>query len=472
VFRKLITYAFLLFAPLGAGAQYISEVLAYEPAPGQFINSLPWGSPSSASSLIGGISGSLSLGAFGGKVIFRFEEAVENHPDNPYGIDFTVFGNATAEWSEPGVVWVMKDENENKLPDDTWYELAGSDYYFSSSLKEYQVSYSNPGGEEAMDVPWSDQLGNSGTIKVNSVHTQPYYPLSDSFPEIPEDAYTLSGTLIKGAVDVDHPPVNKSLRRGFGYADNQVRGSGSHLLPDNPYTPELEDSGGDAFDIDWAVDVEGNYVVLDQIHFIMVQNGILHEGGWLGEISTEITGAVDVPPDPTWAGMLQKLVIQDLPAEVDTGNIQLEVFLFDMGKAISLPQLQWTSSEEWARVDDNNVLFLSGTGPLTLSAAILGEPSITTTVSTLVTPGLLLAFEKEKFQSGPVLFPNPVTDIFHVSGVTRADLSLYELSGKLILDIKDYSGGDAINIHWLSPGPYLLRLGEGVTATWMKLLKL
>ena len=177
------------------------------------------------------------------------------------------------------MVWVMKDENENSLPDDTWYELAGSDYHFSTTLKEYEVSYSNPGGEEARDVPWSDQHGNSGVIKANSVHTQSYYPLSDSFPDIPRDTYALSGTLIQGAVDVDHPPLIRSLKRGFGYADNQIRGSGSHMVPDNPYTPEVEYSGADAFDIAWAVDVVGSYVELDQIHFIMVQNGVLHEGG-------------------------------------------------------------------------------------------------------------------------------------------------------------------------------------------------
>ena len=142
--RKLIIYAFLVLTPLGARAQYISQVVEYLPAPGQFINSMPWGSPVSASSLIGGVNGSLSLGAFGGKVVFRFEEAVENHPDNPYGIDFTIFGNATSEWSEPGVVWVMKDVNENGLPDDTWYELAGSDYYFSTTLRHYEVEYFNP----------------------------------------------------------------------------------------------------------------------------------------------------------------------------------------------------------------------------------------------------------------------------------------------------------------------------------------
>ena len=71
-----------------AGAQYISEVMEYRPAPGQFINTSPWGFPAAASSIVGDVNGSMCLGSFGGYVIFRFDEPVENHPDNPYGVDF------------------------------------------------------------------------------------------------------------------------------------------------------------------------------------------------------------------------------------------------------------------------------------------------------------------------------------------------------------------------------------------------
>ena len=165
-------------------AQYISEVLEYKPAPGQFINSSPWGIPNSANSLIGGVTGSMSLGAFGGYVIFKFANPVENHPDNPFGVDFTIFGNPLDEWSEQGIVSVMKDENENGLPDDTWYELAGSEYFFSSTIKNYEVNYTNPNQASAADVPWTDNQGDSGAVLANGFHTQPYYPLADSFPEV------------------------------------------------------------------------------------------------------------------------------------------------------------------------------------------------------------------------------------------------------------------------------------------------
>ena len=48
------------------------------------------------------------------------------------------------------------------------------------------------------------------------------------------------------------------------------------------------------FDISNAVDKTGNKVNLQGITFIKVQSGIFQVAGWLNEISTEISGAVDL----------------------------------------------------------------------------------------------------------------------------------------------------------------------------------
>ena len=89
--KNLLKILFVvIFTSGGVKAQYISEVLEYKPAPGQFINSSPHGIPSAANSLTGPVEGLINLGSFGGYVIFRFDEPVENHSENPYGIDFTV----------------------------------------------------------------------------------------------------------------------------------------------------------------------------------------------------------------------------------------------------------------------------------------------------------------------------------------------------------------------------------------------
>ena len=88
----------MLVSALQAGAQYIAELMEYTPAPGQLINMSPWGTPAGARSIEGDINGSLSLGAFGGYVVFRFEHPVENDPQNPYGVDFTILGNPKPDW--------------------------------------------------------------------------------------------------------------------------------------------------------------------------------------------------------------------------------------------------------------------------------------------------------------------------------------------------------------------------------------
>lgn len=48
------------------------------------------------------------------------------------------------------------------------------------------------------------------------------------------------------------------------------------------------------FDIDWAVDEQGNHVDLEEINFVKVVNGTFQYCGWLGETSTEVTGFQDL----------------------------------------------------------------------------------------------------------------------------------------------------------------------------------
>ena len=454
-----------------AEAQYISEVFEYIPAPGQFTNTTPWGSPVAAASLVGGVNGSMCLGAFGGYVVFGFEQPVDNHPDNPFGVDFTLFGNPQISWSEPGAVWVMKDDNNNGLPDDTWYELAGSDYYFSSTVKNYEVTYTNPGDTMALDVPWMDNTGNSGVIPANSIHTQSYYPELDSFPFIPKDQYTLIGTRIEASIHTNTPPLLTSVKRDFGYADNQLRGNTSLNLPDNPYTPEVENSGGDACDIEWAVDSTGAYVELDRIHFVKVQNAILAKGGWLGELSTEVTGAVDVIPNGAVTGELEMIVIRDLPVEIRTTTYPLEAFVFQRGRIQSNRAIQWTSNMTEATVDEHHVLNVTGSGNLVLTASLVERPEINTTISTTI---ILDDTWLEAGWTNPSeiqLFPNPAHNYTHMKGVKDLLVSLYDVTGKCYFSIVSNEESCEIDLTELPVGLYMVRIDHGHQVSWLKLLK-
>ena len=449
---------------------YIAEVIEYKPAPGQFINKEPWGLPSSAQSIIGGINGHLSLGAYGGYVVFRFEEPVVNHPANPYGVDFVIFGNPTPYWSEPGIVWVMKDENGNGLPDGTWYQLAGSDHFFSETLYDYAVTYVNPQSDVAADVPWYDNYGNAGHIFAHGGHQQPYYPKQDHFPDIDPVEYTLTGTRIVDAVDMSEPGMVKSKRRAFGYADNQIRGTAPFNRPDNPYKDDVQHAGGDGFDIGWAIDANGQYIDLDEIHFIKVQTAVLANAGWMGEVSTEITGAVAVQPNSTITGSLDLIVIKDLPKEITEPQYQLEAFAFHRGRVRPNAEIHWSVDLEGAVIDDEMVLHLTQSGPLNLTAWLADDPDIVAYAESYVnldddtTPVVQSEVEL-------VIYPNPVSDAFIIKAEEKMEVRIYDLSGRMRMENVNYKSGEHIYVKELPDGIYILQIRAENKTSFHRLLK-
>jgi len=326
-----------------SNAQFATRLIEYLPAPGQYTNAEFIGTPAAANSIVGVNKGLVSLGAFGGSVTYYFNQGIKNDPLNPYGVDFTVYGNSTPTWSEPGIIQVMKDENKNGIPDETWYEIAGSDHFWNSTLKSYEVTYQNSGLTKASNIHWTDNQGQSGIIPENSFHSQPYYPNAVLFPGVNPTLYTLKGTRIESFIDLSNPGVVNSYLRKFGYADNNPVLSFTEKLPDNPYTPEIEGSGGDAIDIGWAIDKDFKPVKLDEINFIRIYTGMNALAGWLGEISTEITGIRDVDPFQM-NGIQSMVVIHDfLPKIRVNESINLNAFLFENGLKQETP-VNWSVS--------------------------------------------------------------------------------------------------------------------------------
>ncbi len=452
---KLHLQLLFLLISVTSRAQYITEVIEYTPAPGQFINT-NYGNQEAAQSIIGGTNGMLSLGAFGGYIIFKFANPVENNPENPYGIDFTIFGNASGSNAEPAIVSVMKDENNNGLPDDTWYELAGSNYFFSNTIYNYEITYTNPGQASAADVPWTDNIGNSGFIYANDYHTQTYYPASENFPEINQDNYTLFGTKISGNIDKTNPTNIKSYPAAFGCADNKARGDINSPLPDNPYTEQTEGTGGDAFDISWAVDQYGNYIDLDYVDFIKVHTAVNEDMAWLGEVSSEVSGAVDVAPDNTVSGIEDMVVIKDLPPVIYTGNTyQLERFAFNKGRLQNNASMEWSVNLSGTSIDDNNVLHLTQTGNLTVTTSLSNNPDISYSVSTIVSePENTESIENNKIK----IFPNPASGFLQISGIDNANVLISDYSGKGVLNLLNVAENEKINISALKQGIYLLKI--------------
>lgn len=277
-----------------------NKVYEYTPAPGQFINELKTGgfdgtqtTPEAAIAYAEARMSEtdkegksnpnwISLGGFGGYIIVGFDHSIDNSGDYDLGI----LGNSFNGSSEPGIVWVMQDENGNGLPDDTWYELAGSETGKEETIQNYAVTYYRPSGT-GMPVQWSDNLGNRGEIDYLKVyHKQDYYyPLW-----IEEDSYTLTGTCLK-ARNYDASGkgtywVNPHYE--WGYVDN--------WSPIDRLT-NSENSNADAnanhFKISNAIDFECQPIDLKFIDFVKVQVGVNAKSGWLGEVSTEVFGFYD-----------------------------------------------------------------------------------------------------------------------------------------------------------------------------------
>ncbi|MBQ2906682.1 MAG: PKD domain-containing protein [Bacteroidales bacterium] len=269
----------------GASQADWNKVIEYTPAPGQFINELKTGgfdashvTPEAAVSYAESRlmeDGWVSLGGFGGYVIVGFDHSI----DNSRTYDFGIISNAFDGSSEPGVVWVMQDENGNGYPDDTWYELAGSETGKFETYRDYAVTYYRPSAPK-MPVQWTDNYGNNGEIDyLQQFHNQDYYyPLW-----IGTDSYTLTGTRLE-ARNYDQSGNGSywiQPHYDWGYADN--------------FSPSDFNSENKAnlFRISNAIDFEGNHVNLSHIDFVKVQCAVNSKSGWLGELSTEVCGFYD-----------------------------------------------------------------------------------------------------------------------------------------------------------------------------------
>lgn len=281
---------------------YLYKVYDFLPAPGQFVNVIPeYEKGDTKADILAKAEeqlcgeehpGMVSLGSFGGYVIVGFDHPVVNVKGE---YDFKIFGNAIISnieskggSSEPGIVMVSVDTNGDGIPNDKWYELAGSDY--DNSFKNYEITYYRP-DENKEKVPdasnsltdvtyvrWTsnDSDAPDGYVAKNSYYNQSYWP-----QWIDDDTLTFTGTrLPKNGKDTSGRGTYWVLYFfDWGYVDN---------IP-NDSDPGLK--------IDWAVDENGNHVELSKIDFIKIYCAENQYCGWLGDTSTEVCGGVDLHPE-------------------------------------------------------------------------------------------------------------------------------------------------------------------------------
>ena len=343
-------------------------IAAYLPAAGQFTNSGitagGWGdafiagtNPVLKNIVNSNSSVGVSLGAFGGYLVLDFGvpakdqngnvvSGIYNDADNKYGIDFILYGNAMANWAEPGCVQV----SENGI---NWYDIAGSLHYRNPEYSEgavwdYSVKYINTQNNIANDllttidpqnigvaenVPFTftgkvrpgslDDISGNGNIFANSWHQQCYFPLGRHYfvdrtnsnvltvlsgnalanlgiAQSFGTAYTsgtgsapaeltLKGVKLNPNINTQGNPSTANDDFLFGYADSHQNGNvfGETM---NPYEIGRM-AGGDPIDLDWAVNADGTPIHLDSVRFVRVYTAVQQDNGMMGESSTEITGA-------------------------------------------------------------------------------------------------------------------------------------------------------------------------------------
>lgn len=259
----------------------------------------------------------ISLGNFGGYVTYYFKEAITENPNNKYGVDFIVYGNAFADSggaSEPGNVMVSEDGEK-------WYALAGSDYFDDNTEWGYSVTYT---AGENNEIIWTDEYGNTATMsKGEHPPTNENYPLVDFDPDKP---ITVTGTLLKSSAKDEYGSPSAAYP-AWGYADvrHYPKGFPPDGIPSNPYLSMNDTHKGDPFDLAWAVDEDGKPVSLNKIHYVKIQTASLVDGGAIGEKSTEVNGMTRVVSSDTAVGVTsqpEKITVNGVDVALEEGKYE------------------------------------------------------------------------------------------------------------------------------------------------------
>lgn len=301
--------------PAVPGGVAPSRVVSYLPI-GQYATGSGWGS--ATGKFTGGYAPTgVSLGALGGYIEFEFANGITNNNNNPYGVDFVVYGNAFNGNPEAGAVQVSEDGK-------TWYELAGSKYYdgnfnyvgnqMTNNQKKFSSAYTgtlNNGTVEYKKENNEIKVGlknASGSYAIPaSGTTLPYFgpgswfPATDKYPQ--GDAhdntganvtvsYTANNLAFSGITAIQD--YNTTASYAFGYADVTPNGSpttyGNAVNPYTAYTTAK--TGGDGFDLEWAVDPSTKLPVNVNgkvFKYVRVYTAVL-DNGTFGETSTEVCG--------------------------------------------------------------------------------------------------------------------------------------------------------------------------------------
>lgn len=302
----------------------------------------------------GYVSTGVSLGMAGGYVQFDMgDNRIVNSTSNKYGIDFIVYGNAFVgnpeaagvQVSNDGVTWYTLAGSRHYMSDTKWNQnisyvrLNAANETLNSAFTAAGIYVSTnfvaPTSDNASDVDaaitaatWTGvpQLTGSTYPKTYSTAT----PAAAAWwPEYAQDSNqkdenygnvwnidnTVNGVswLRNGTAEVitytgvttvedDMVVLNEGATAAptqaqmtdvyqWGYADVRTNGSQYGTIVNNPYAaaPSTQ-TGGDGFDLSWAVKADGTPIALPSVRYVRVYSAVLFSAGVFGETSAEVCG--------------------------------------------------------------------------------------------------------------------------------------------------------------------------------------
>ena len=186
------------------------------------------------------------------------------------------------------------------------------------------MTYTNPDTtfKSAVDIPWTDSTGASGTVKANTYHSQAYYPDPLNYGETNKGTGE-NKTYTDGSMTVSGTRVSNSAALNFGYGDTHANAAGNDNTAVNPYRENPNyNTNGDGMDISWAVDADGNPLQLDSIKYVKIYTAQSKDNGSMGEVSSEISGVLRVKSGNASVGKtndLKNIVIDGNEIELKAG---------------------------------------------------------------------------------------------------------------------------------------------------------
>ena len=315
-----------------APASIVSSVVGYLPV-GQFARGTGWGSATGKFTTSSYASTGVSLGAAGGYIQMELSSPIYNLGSNPYGVDFVVYGNAFNGNPEAGAVKVFGYKAGETTG--AWYDLAGSLYYNSVSKNNATVSYKKV---ETTDSTFTETgiwyQVNGGTWTKFTSNTAWWPDTSEGYGDTWGDVDGVTWDQTDNIITYTGVSLVKDIDTTndyqFGYFDVHVNGS-SYGTAQNPYTITNTQSGGDGFDIAWAVDSNGAPAGLSYITKVRLYTAaaLTSDGtafttpGIFGETSAEVCGVFKATGTGS-ASTTKDLVIRNSAGTVvNTSNMEV-----------------------------------------------------------------------------------------------------------------------------------------------------